>query len=90
MFLHRSNRSEELVAALAEVVRRPLRDPLAAEIIVVQSRGMERWLAFELSERLSLWANAEFPFPRNVLDHLHALVLGGAAAAALALRRAHA
>jgi exodeoxyribonuclease V gamma subunit len=70
MFLYRSNRSERLIDALAEVVRRPLADPLAAELIVVQSKGMERWLSMQLSLRLRVWANARFPFPRHLLESL--------------------
>jgi len=84
MFLHRSNRSERLVDRLAEVVRAPLADPLQPEVIVVQSKGMERWLAMELSSRLGVWANAEFPFPRRLLEQVYTTVLGeekGAAAA---------
>ena len=66
LHLHRSNRAERLVDALAEVVRVPLGDAFAAERIVVQSKGMERWLAMELSRRLGVWANPKFPFPRHL------------------------
>jgi exodeoxyribonuclease V gamma subunit len=76
MFLYRSNRSERLVDALAEVVRRPLSSPLAPERIVVQSKGMERWLAMQLSRRLRVFANAEFPFPRHLLERAFDRVLG--------------
>ena len=78
MFLHRSNRSERLVDELAEVVRTPLRDPFAPELIAVQSKGMERWLALELSARLPVWANARYPFPRHLLDGVFDAVLGEA------------
>ena len=78
MFLHRSNRSERLVDELAEVVRAPLRDPFAPELIAVQSKGMERWLALELSARLPVWANARYPFPRHLLDAVFDAVLGEA------------
>jgi exodeoxyribonuclease V gamma subunit len=78
MFLYRSNQSERLVDQLAEVVRRPQRDPFAAELIVVQSKGMERWLAMELSQRLRVCANAKFPFPRHLLSSLFDTVLGEA------------
>jgi exodeoxyribonuclease V gamma subunit len=58
LHLHRSNRSELLVDALADVLRQPVADPFAAEVIAVQSKGMERWLALELSARLGVLANA--------------------------------
>lgn len=70
LYVHRSNRMERLVEALARVVAEPLQDPLAAELIVVEGRGMERWLARELAEHFSVWANAEFPFPRRFIDRL--------------------
>lgn len=61
--LYSSNRMEHLVARLGEVLRRPLADPLAQEVIVVQSKGMQRWLAMELAKALGVWANGVYPFP---------------------------
>ncbi len=69
-FIHRSNRNEELVRALADVVRTPLGSALTTEHIVVSSQGMERWLSQELSNHLGVWANARFPFPRAFVDQL--------------------
>ena len=43
--LHRSERSDALVAALGEVLREPGGDPFQREIVAVPSRGVERWLA---------------------------------------------
>lgn len=76
LHLHRSNRAESLVDALAGIVRTPPADPFAAEHIVVQSKGMERWLAMELSRRLGVWANPRFPFPRHLIEDLFGRVLG--------------
>lgn len=73
MFVHRSNRTEKLADALAEVVTRPLASPLSEEVIVVASQGLERWLAQELALRLGVWANARFPFPRSFVDELLSL-----------------
>ena len=75
MFVHRSNRSERLVDELCAVVGAPQRNALAPELIAVQSKGMERWLALELSARMPVWANAQYPFPRRLLDQLFDLVL---------------
>ncbi len=61
--LHSGNRLEVLADRLAEVVARPPSDPLVQELIVVQSRGMERWLTMQLAERLGSWANCRYPFP---------------------------
>ena len=48
--VHTGNRTEVLVARLAAVLRDPLAHPLTPEIIVLQSRGMERWVAMELAQ----------------------------------------
>ena len=44
LYLHTSNRLEELAGSLSEVVQAPLRSPFEPEIILVQSQGMARWL----------------------------------------------
>src|SRR5215468_3636382 len=80
MIVHRSNRLEALVDALAELVAEPAADPFAPECVVVQGRGMGRWLAMELARRLGVWANAAFPFPRKLIEEASATVLGDVAA----------
>ncbi len=76
MHVHRSNRTEHLLASLADVISEPLPDPFARECIVVQGRGMERWLAQALAARHGVFANARFPFPRALLEEVLASVLG--------------
>lgn len=78
MRIYRSNRAERLIDALAVVLRQPLADPLAAEHVIVQSRGMERWLSMQLSQRLGIAANLSFPFPRHLIDRAFDAVLGEA------------
>ncbi len=68
--VHRSNRSERLADALAELVRRPVGRALQTEVIVVQSRGMERWLSLALAQRLGVAAALEFPFPRAFVERV--------------------
>ena len=68
MELIRSNRTENLADALASLIRQKPLGPFEEEVIVVQSRGMERWLTFALSERLGVWGNPSFPFPRAVIE----------------------
>jgi exodeoxyribonuclease V gamma subunit len=67
LFVHRSNRMERLVDILAEVVATPAGCATDAECVVVQGRGMERWLGQELARRLGIWANPDFPFPRRLI-----------------------
>ncbi|MDZ7336310.1 MAG: exodeoxyribonuclease V subunit gamma [candidate division KSB1 bacterium] len=66
--LYTSNRLEMLAEKLAEVLRVPLASPLTPEIVVVQSKGMERWLAMQLAQRFGICANVKFPFP-NAFVH---------------------
>jgi len=68
--LFTSNRMEELTRGLAETVARPLADEFASEIIVVQSRGMDRYLSLNLSEIFGVWANCRYPFPNAFVDEL--------------------
>ena len=67
LFVHRSNRAENLVRALGDVISSPLSDPFEPESVIVQGRGMERWLSMQLAERFGVWANPRFPFPRHFL-----------------------
>ena len=63
-----SNRMEVLIEELAERLCEPQTSPLAPEIIVVQSRGMERWVTMELARRNGVCANVDFPFPNAFLE----------------------
>jgi len=68
--IYTSNRLEILAEQLAQIVREPLPDPVAPEIIVVQSRGMERWVSMELARHNSICANSAFPFPNFFLQQI--------------------
>jgi exodeoxyribonuclease V gamma subunit len=71
LFLHRSARADQLVAALGRELSRPLADPIQAEIVSVPTRGVERWITQRLSHVLGagddgaggICANVDFPFP---------------------------
>jgi exodeoxyribonuclease V gamma subunit len=65
-----SNYMETLAEQLAIIVRTPLSSPFSPEIIVVQSRGMERWVAMELSRHNGICANCFFPFPNTFLQEM--------------------
>lgn len=84
LHVHRSNRAERLVDSLAALVAEPLADPWLRETIVVQGRGMERWLSMELSRRLGVWAHPSFPFPRTLLGDVMRRLVGADAARAAA------
>ncbi|MHC1699132.1 MAG: exodeoxyribonuclease V subunit gamma [Geobacteraceae bacterium] len=62
--VYTSNRMEILLETFAESLVRPA-DPFTSETIVVQSKGLQRWLAMELAKRFGVWANADYPFPNK-------------------------
>jgi exodeoxyribonuclease V gamma subunit len=65
-----SNHLEILAEKLAEVVRAPLASPLEPECIVVQSKGMERWVSMQLARRHGICANTRFPFPNTFVEEI--------------------
>jgi exodeoxyribonuclease V gamma subunit len=68
LHLHRAERADGLIEALADLLATPLEDPFAPELIAVPTRGMERWLTQRLSDRLGICANVDFPSPRRLVD----------------------
>lgn len=68
--LYSSNRLEILAEKLADLLKRDPLPPLEREAIVVQSRGMQRWLSLELARHLGICANTWFPFPNAIVDLL--------------------
>jgi exodeoxyribonuclease V gamma subunit len=77
LYLFTSNRMEALAELLAEALREPQASPLAPEIVGVQSRGMERWVAMALARHNGVCANVRFPFPNALLDEVfHRLTPG--------------
>jgi len=67
LHIHTSNHLEHLIEAFATVIHDQPLPPLIAETIVVQSKGMERWLSMQLAEQLGVWAHGSFPFPNQHL-----------------------
>ena len=68
--LFTSNRMEVLVDALAPTMREPPQSPFTKEVIVVQSKGMQRWLSMQLASRYGVWANGHYPFPNAMVQEL--------------------
>jgi exodeoxyribonuclease V gamma subunit len=77
LLIHRSERADALVAALGEVLRTSSGDPFRPETVGVPSKGVERWLAQQLSHVLGagtgddgVCANVLFPSYTRFLDEL--------------------
>ena len=67
MFVYRSNRVEALLPPLMDLLKRPLGGPFDPQVVVVHSKGMERWLAMQIGQSLGICANLEFPFPGKIV-----------------------
>ncbi|ACF11435.1 exodeoxyribonuclease V, gamma subunit [Chlorobaculum parvum NCIB 8327] len=69
--IYTGNRLETLVSAFGDMVAAsPLASPFEREWIVVQSRGMQRWLSMRLAAQFGVWAGAEYPFPNALVQRL--------------------
>ncbi len=58
-----------------EMARAPL-PPREAEVAVVQSQGMRRWVTLQLADRFGCAASLELPFPTTYVRELARRVLG--------------
>ncbi|MDP2711967.1 MAG: exodeoxyribonuclease V subunit gamma [Solirubrobacteraceae bacterium] len=84
LHVHRAERADGLVEALGELLREPLADPFAPEVVAVPTRGMERWLTQRLSSCLGatagrydgVCANVDFPSPRRLVADAVAAACG--------------
>lgn len=63
LYLHQSRRLETLFAGLTDVIRTPQPNAFAADFVVVQSKGMGRWITLRLAESQGVCANVHFPLP---------------------------
>ena len=70
-----SNRLETLAEKLSEVLKGPLSSPLDKEVIIVQSRGMERWISMRLAHHLGISANISFAFPKAFVSRVMSAVM---------------
>ena len=73
--LYSSNRLEILADTYAELLLAQPLPPLQKEIVLVQSRGMARWLAMETANRLQIWANCDYPFPNTFISRMYKLIM---------------
>ncbi|MGW5381606.1 exodeoxyribonuclease V subunit gamma [Nocardia sp. NPDC003963] len=80
LHIHRAERADTLVTALAGILADPLPDPFAAEVVAVPAKGVERWLTQQLSGVLGIStaagdgiaANIRFPMPAALVEEISA------------------
>ncbi len=70
--IHTSNRLGILCDHLCAAITESPLHPLEAELIIVQSQGMQRWLTLEFAQRLGIAANLSTPFPVSFCEQLTA------------------
>ncbi len=81
LYLYQSNRLEHLFDLLATVLgRQPLASPFEQETVIVQSRGMGRWLNFRLAQQQGIAANLRYPLPASFFWEVLNRMLGAQAA----------
>lgn len=70
-YLHASNRTENLLRHLAEVIRADERiDPFSREMFLVQGQGLERIISQRMAENFGVWCNFEYLLPLAFLEVL--------------------
>jgi exodeoxyribonuclease V gamma subunit len=74
--IYRSNKVELLLAALTDILSSPLASPFTPECVMVQSKGMATWLNMQLSAQFGVWANPDYPHPRQFVQRLLRATLG--------------
>jgi exodeoxyribonuclease V gamma subunit len=74
------NHLELLAGSLARLIRTPrigaATDPLQPEVVLVQSKGMQRWLSMTIARHNGICANMTFPFPNTLFDETVDKVIG--------------
>ncbi len=67
--LHLSNRTENLLTHLVEVLHsQAQRSLFEKEVFLIQSQGMERMLSQRLAEAFTVWCNFEYMLPTRFFD----------------------
>lgn len=75
--LFTGNRLDLLAEKLTRIIAIPLASPLEPEIILVHSKGMERWLSMQIATRLGVCANCRFPFPNAFINGAFRKIFSG-------------
>ncbi|RJQ78751.1 MAG: exodeoxyribonuclease V subunit gamma [Desulfobacteraceae bacterium] len=74
------NRLEVLAGRLADVLRSvpagAQYHPLQPQTVMVQSKGMQRWLSMTVARFNGICTNIDFPFPNALLERLYTQIIG--------------
>ncbi|HUP91096.1 MAG TPA: exodeoxyribonuclease V subunit gamma [Solimonas sp.] len=72
-----SNRLDTLAEPLLASWAAPGADPFAPELVIVPSRGVERWLTHRIADRFGVCANVRFEFAAAFIWQMFSRVLPG-------------
>ncbi len=79
LYLHTGNSLLRLAERLSGLIKENrIENPFEPETIIVQSRGMQRWISMRIAESLGVLSNGRFPFPNAFVYELFERVLGAA------------
>ena len=73
--LFTGNKLENLLEQLINVLSLPLSSPFKNETVIVQSKGMDRWISMKLASHFGIQANTQFPFPNSTINNFFKLLL---------------
>jgi exodeoxyribonuclease V gamma subunit len=77
LYLHTGNSLKRLAETLTCLLKeKRTENPFEPEIIIVQSRGMQRWVSMRIAESLGVFSNCRFPFPNTFIYDLFECTLG--------------
>lgn len=64
LYLYQSNRLEQLCELFIRMVHAvPLSNPFQSELVMIQSRGIGRWISLNLAQKMGIAANLDFVLP---------------------------
>ncbi len=69
--IYYSNLLETQKDILWHLMQKPLADPFAQEVVLVQSPGMEQWLNWQIAEKSGIASNISYPMPASFIWQLY-------------------
>ena len=68
--IFKSNKMENLIDAMASVLKEVPDNPMMPEWIGIQSRGMKQWISMQMAHTFGVCTNMHFFFPRQMVDKI--------------------
>ncbi len=75
LHVHLSNKLENLAKKLAALLKKRKGPVFSPSVILIQSRGMEKWISMKIAEENGICANVRFLFPNTLINEVFRSVL---------------